>query len=224
MSDAGRPAPAVLDRMEADLSSAVVSDALDRIGLRHQVMDAAVRPMVPGTRPFAGIAATLSFGPVFDVPAEPYENQIAAIDALAPDSAVVLATGGLEGCAFWGELFSNAAIGRGARGVVMDGYHRDSAKIAEVGFPVFSMGSLPIDIAGRARVIDSACPVECGGVRVEVGDVVFADVDGVVVIPAGVVERVLQTAFEKAGSETSAREDLRRGMLLSEIWERHRVL
>jgi 4-hydroxy-4-methyl-2-oxoglutarate aldolase len=214
----------LLDRMQEGLDTPVVSDALDRLGFRSQVMDARVRPMLPYPGALAGIAATLLFGPAGEVSDDPYAHQISAADALEKDAVAVLATGGLEGCAFWGELFSNAAIGRGARGAVMDGFHRDTRKIAESGFPVYSTGSRPIDIAGRARVIEWACPVECGGVRVVPGDVVFADADGVAVIPSAVVGEVVRAAFEKVALEGAAREELRAGMLIAEVWDRHRVL
>jgi 4-hydroxy-4-methyl-2-oxoglutarate aldolase len=213
------------DRMAKDLYVAVISDVLDRLGYRHQVMTTAIRPIDPLTRAVTvGRAHTVRFTPAFEVVESPYTVQIAAIDALQPGDIPILATGGYLEASYWGELFSNAAIGRGARGVIMEGSHRDTRKVLELGFPVFSTGARPFDISGRAMAVDYGRPVVCGGVRIEPGDIVFAEVDGIVVIPAAVADEVITGAFAKVATEDRAREDLLEGALLSEVWAKYRVL
>ena len=113
--------------------------------------------------------------------------------------------------AVWGELFSNAAKARGARGFLTDGCHRDTRMVLDLGFPVFSRGPRPVDISGRGTVISIGRPVEVAGVVVRPGDVVFAEVDGVVIIPQDVAEETMSRAFEKVAKEDGAREDLRDG-------------
>jgi 4-hydroxy-4-methyl-2-oxoglutarate aldolase len=216
---------ALFDRMARELYVAVVADILDALGHRNQVMRAGIRPVLADPRVvLVGRAATLLVAPEFDRPEQPYTNQIAAIDALRPGEVAVIATGGLTGCAVWGELFSNGARARGARGVLTDGYHRDTRMLLALGFPVFSAGARPLDIAGRATVVSYGRPVECGGVLVRPGDVVFAEVDGVAVVPQEVAGEVVERAFAKVATEDRARDDLRAGALLGEVWRKYRVL
>ena len=184
-----------------------------------------MRPIDPSQAPvLVGRAATVVVAPQFEVVATPYTNQIAAIDTLKPDDVVVIATGGNDEIAVWGELFSNAAVARGARGLVTDGCHRDTRMIQQLGFPVFSHGSRPVDISGRGTVVSYGRPVEVAGVRVEQGDIVFAEIDGVAVIPQAVADEVVTRAFEKVAKEDGAREDLRNGALLADVWARYKVL
>ncbi|MBX3070515.1 MAG: RraA family protein [Thermomicrobiales bacterium] len=215
----------LFDRMSRELYVAVVSDILDGLGFRDQVMEGTIRPIDPGSRSvLVGSAHTILMAPIYEMKPEPYTKVIAGIDSLQPGNVGVVATGGLSSAAYWGELFSNAALGRGARGMVMDGYHRDTRKILDLGFPVFSTGARPFDAAGRTQCIDFGVPVVCGGVKVFPGDIVFAEIDGIVVIPAAVAEECVAKAFEKVATEDRAREDLRDGALLSQVWEKYRVL
>jgi regulator of RNase E activity RraA len=154
----------------------------------------------------------------------PYTNLISAIDALMPGDVVVTGVGGMTNIAVWGELFSNAAGARGARGFLTDGCHRDTRMVLDLGFPVYSRGPRPVDISGRGTVISVGRPIEVGGVRVRSGDVVFAEVDGIVIVPQEVAEETVSRAFEKVAKEDGAREDLRAGYLLSEVWSKFRVL
>lgn len=212
------------DRMARELYVAVVSDILDSLGFRNQVMLANVRPVdVTSRKVLVGRAATVMFAPIFEVPKEPYTTAIAAIDSLQPGDVGVLATSGLN-ATFWGELFSNAAMARGARGMVMDGCHRDTRKILDLGFPVFSTGSRPLDIAGRAQAIAYNVPVACSGVSVRPGDIVFAEIDGIAIIPSEVAEETVARAFEKIATEDRARDDLRQGAYLGDVWKKYKVL
>ena len=215
---------ALYDRMAAELYVAVVSDVLDGLGHRRQVLSARIGPVDRSLPPLVGRAHTVQFAPRHELIDAPYTTQIAAIDELQAGDVAVQATGGNEDAAYWGELFSNAALGRGARGVVIDGYHRDTRKVLELGFPIFSTGARPLDISGRAEAVHFGHPVECGGVRVQQGDVVFAEVDGIAVIPAAVVDEVVELAFAKVATEDRARDDLRAGALLSEVWATYKVL
>jgi 4-hydroxy-4-methyl-2-oxoglutarate aldolase len=215
----------LFDRMAADLYVAVISDILDSLGFRDQVMDASIRPVDPTSRRvLVGSAHTVLMAPIYETRPEPYTRQIEAIDAMTPGSVGVVSTGGAQSAAFWGELFSNAALGRGARGMVLDGFHRDTRKVLDLGFPVFSTGARPFDAAGRTQCIDFNCPVVCGGVLVHPGDIVFAEIDGIAIIPAAAAEETVTRAFEKVATEDRARDDLRKGALLSEVWARYRVL
>jgi 4-hydroxy-4-methyl-2-oxoglutarate aldolase len=211
--------------MAEKLYVAVISDILHGMGFRGQVLQPGVVPAQPDpSQVLVGRAATVLVGPQYEVVDQPYTNQIAAIDALMPGDVVVSGVGGMTNVAVWGELFSNAAKARGARGFLTDGCHRDTRMVLDLGFPVFSRGPRPVDISGRGTVISIGRPVEIAGVIVHPGDVVFAEVDGVIIIPQDVAEETLSRAFEKVAKEDGAREDLRKGRLLSEVWSRYRVL
>jgi 4-hydroxy-4-methyl-2-oxoglutarate aldolase len=215
----------LFDMMAEKLYVAVISDILDSLGFRNQVLQPGVVPAQPDpSQVLVGRAATLLVGPQYEVVEQPYTNQIAAIDALRPGDVIVSGVGGMTNVAVWGELFSNAAKARGGRGFLTDGCHRDTRMVLDLGFPVFSRGPRPVDISGRGTVISIGRPVEVAGVVVRPGDVVFAEVDGVVIIPQDLADETVSRAFEKVSKEDGARADLRAGRLLSEVWSKYRVL
>ena len=170
-------------------SSAITADALDSLGLRDQVMDAAVRPVFPQAR-LVGRVYPVNVVVDLTEPDEPYAGEMDALSAMGPGDVGVYAVQDGSNAAAWGELFSCAAIGRGVAGVVVDGCVRDVRQISELGYPVFSRGMSPLDTRARARVSDHGEPVVCAGLRVSRGDVVVADVDGIVVVPAERVDEV----------------------------------
>ena len=91
-------------------------------------------------------------------------------------------------------------------------------------FPVFHGGIAPLDSKGRGKVVEIDAPIVCAGVRIESGDLVFGDVDGVVVIPRKVEDDVLARALDKVSSENITRDELRSGASLKEVFDRHGVL
>ena len=146
------------------------------------------------------------------------------MDSLLSGEVAVVSTVGSKRNAPWGELLSTAARARGARGAVIDGLVRDVKKIEELGFPVFAAGIKPVDSRGRGVVIDCNVPVDCAGVLVSPGDLVFADYDGVVVIPAEVLPDAIRLATEKVTRENHTREELLRGAYLRDVYEKYGVL
>ncbi len=214
---------ALFDQIEQMLYTAVVSDALDEFGYMHGAMRETLRP-VGSHYCFAGRARTIQCMDVHYIPPDPYGKEIEAVDSILPGEVVVVATGGSVRNAPWGELLSTAAMARGARGAVVDGLVRDVKKIEELGFPVFAAGIKPVDSKGRGIVVDYNIPVECGGVVVSPGDLVFADYDGVVVVPARLVDRVVRTAMEKATKENRSRAELKNGAYLRDVFDKYGVL
>jgi len=93
-----------------------------------------------------------------------------------------------------------------------------------MGFPTFARGILPLDSCRRGFVVDVDVTIQCGGVEVQSGDLVFADYDGVVVIPKAVEDEVLERAFRKATSENHTRAELLQGRLLADVYEKYGVL
>ena len=205
------------------LSSAVVSDILDDLGHRDHVLDPAIRPL--GDAPvIAGWANPFLVAEVDELPAERYGGEIAALDDIAPDDVVLICAGGSVRAACWGDLFSTAARVRGARGTLIDGYCRDVRAIAALGYPVWCRGTLPLDVNGRLAVTAWRQPAVVGSLPVQPGDLVVADADGVVVVPAGLVSATVDGALEKVAKESGVRDALAAGSTLRSAYDRFGVL
>lgn len=213
----------LFEHVERNLYTAVLSDALDELGFRQQAMRETIRPLSPDLV-FAGWARTISCMDVYHTCENPYDLEIEAVDSLLPGEIAVVATGDSKRNAPWGELLSAAALGRGARGAVIDGLVRDVKKIQELGFPVFATGIKPVDSRGRGLVVDYNVPVECQGVLVTPGDLVVADFDGVVVVPAAAVTEAVRLATDKVTRENHSRSELMNGMLLRQVYDKYGVL
>jgi 4-hydroxy-4-methyl-2-oxoglutarate aldolase len=214
---------ALLDLLRTKLYTAVVSDVLDRQGFLDQAMAARIRPIEPRMR-LVGRAHTVLSADVYQRPENPYTKEIAAVDALQPGDVMVAATNGSERTCLWGELLSTAARARGATGCLIDGHVRDVRRILEMDFPVFCTGFRPVDSSSRSIVLDYGVPIRCGDVMVHPGDVIFADVDGVVVIPRAQLAPTVEAALEKVESENNSRAMLEEGYLLRDVYDRYGVL
>ena len=126
--------------------------------------------------------------------------------------------------ALWGELMTIRARACGALGAVMDGYSRDTNGILEQDFPCFSRGRYAQDQAPRGKVIDYRCPVEIGQARIEPGDILFGDLDGVCVIPRKAERDVFAKALEKAREEKNVRKALDDGMTAGDAFRKFGIL
>jgi 4-hydroxy-4-methyl-2-oxoglutarate aldolase len=209
---------ALLQRLDA-LYPAVVADCLDKVGCRTNVMDPRIRPLYPEAR-MAGFASTVHSVQVNGPPAnrdDYYRGELQAVDALQADDIMIVST--VQG-SYWGELLATASRYRGARGIVVDGYTRDTLQLIEMQFPTFVAGISSHDSLGRIDVEAVGVPIECGGVHVEQGDLVLADFDGVVVVPAGVADEVITLAEEKMSGENLVRTKLAEGM---PVWDAFRT-
>ncbi|HWA39910.1 MAG TPA: RraA family protein [Burkholderiales bacterium] len=214
-----------LDTMRG-FSAAILSDVLDGLGLMQQAMRPFVRPL-DESLVLCGRARTGLYMPAYEVRRgeNPYEVEMALVDDLKPGEVPVLACGGpTERIAPWGELLSTAARARGAAGCVIDGLVRDVRQIREMRFPVFHGGIGPLDTKGRARMMERDIPVECAGVRVENGDILLGDADGVVVVPRHRAADVIAAAREKVRGEGATRKELEEGRPLAEVFARHGIL
>lgn len=213
-------------QLASELYTAVLSDVLDELGLRSQALKPFVRPLDEALV-VVGRARTGRFVEDAEIREgeNPYEIEMALMDDLRPGDVPVLACGGpTDVIAPWGELLTTACIARGATGCVTDGLVRDVRQIREAGFPVFHGGIGPLDTKGRARMIEMDGEVVCGGVTVRTGDIVFGDVDGVVVIPHERAVEVVERARGKIQTEDHTRDALRQGRLLRDVYAEFGVL
>lgn len=209
------------------LYTAAISDILDEFGYRNQAMHQRLRPLLPDMRNcgFAGRARTFQWQEVDYVDEEnPYKLEIEAMDSLNENDVVVHSTDINSTNAPWGELMSTLAKRKGVAGCVCDSQVRDCIKIIDMNFPVFYAGIRPLDSKGRGLVIAYDVPVMCGQVLVHPGDLVFADFDGIVVIPQAIEKEVIKRATEKVGAENLSRAALLSGKSLKEVYDTYKVL
>ncbi|MFI5072494.1 MAG: RraA family protein, partial [Terriglobales bacterium] len=139
-------------------------------------------------------------------------------------SEIYIATGGRLNCAAWGEILTATARMRGGAGAIIDGYHRDTPRVLEQNWPVFSRGRYAQDAAVRSIVVDFRCPIEIGGVSINPGDLVFGDLDGVVIIPRAVEEEVIVRSLEKARAEKLVRKEIEAGSSSTEVFAKYGIL
>jgi regulator of RNase E activity RraA len=212
-----------LKMMRTSLYSAVVCDALDAIGLRGQSPRRQFARF-GGVETLAGRARTTLWVDMYHEVENPYELELRAVDACADDDVLIAAAGGSNRSAVWGELLSTAARNRGCAGAIVDGLVRDTRKINEMAFPVFARGVSPYDSQNRQRVVELDISVEIAGVRIDPGDLVIADGDGVVVVPRRVEDEVVQAAWDKVHTENQIRASIRTGMKATEAYEKYGML
>ncbi|WP_331233202.1 RraA family protein [Natronorarus salvus] len=185
--------------------SAVVSDVVDR----GVAMDSGIEPIDPGTE-LVGRARTVN--------AAPGDNLAIhrAITLAEPGDVLVVDGEGYTETASVGELMCASCRAHDLAGLVIDGAIRDRAEVARMGFPVFARGTHP---AGPGKEFEGSVdePVTCGGIRVEPGDLVVGDGDGVCVVPASEAASVLERAREKLDAEAELLDRVEGGEYLYEI-------
>jgi regulator of RNase E activity RraA len=192
-----------------DLDTSHVSDAMDRLGIAGQCLG--IMPLDRGFR-LAGAAFTVRYGPVGTEPGSVGDY----IDDLAPGSVVVLDNAGRLDATVWGDLLTATAARRGIGGTVIDGVCRDSDRALELGYPVYSRGRWMRTGKDRVQVDGYQVPVTVGGVRVEPGDLLLGDADGIVAIPASRADEVIAAAEEIRDAEDRIRADVEQGMSLAD--------
>ena len=207
--------------LRKQLFTAIVGDVLDTFGQHHQFLPARCRPLRPDMV-VAGRAMTVLQADVSKEPEQPFGLMFEAIDSLRPHE-VYIAAGGSPTYAQWGELMSTAARARGATGAVLAGMSRDTRGILALDFPVFSYGCYAQDQRGRGQIIAHHVPLEIEGVQVRPGDIVFGDIDGVLVVPRELEADVISGALEKSRKEKSAIKDLMVGRSAIDVFKTHGV-
>ncbi len=204
------------------LNPSVISDILHRRGQHRHVMRFDIQSLDSSMR-LCGIARTISSRPLVDAPQPGREYQLlfSAIDGLG--AGEILVSDRMD-CCVWGELCSEAAMRRGGNGAVIDGFTRDSAGICGIGFPLFCRGRHMSDLLYHRQITALGEPVICGDVAVHPGDLVLGAEDGVLVVPAGLIEEVVAEGFEKAQAESKVRVALRQGMSAGDAYRRFGVM
>ncbi len=210
-----------------ELYTAVVGDICDQMGLRRQFLNPQLRPLHSGpeTPVMIGRAMTVWEADVFEEPAEgpPFGKMLAALDDLQPNEIYICA-GASPRYALIGELMCTAMLASGAVGAVCDGYIRDAKGILKLEFPVYSLGPYAQDQRGRGTVLDYRVPIEIYGIRIQPGDIIMGDIDGVLVVPRAAEEELFTRALAKARAEKTVQQALRAGMKASVAFEQFGIL
>ena len=220
----GSPAPAgsrsdARERLEA-IYTAALADILDARGLRGQTLPPSIRPLAPGMR-LAGEAFTVLGRPAATEDHDTAIRKVLEMLGEVPEGAVAVYACNQDVAAHLGELSVTSLKARGVAGCVLDGGCRDVRFILDEAFPVFTRFVTPEDSTWRWELEATQVPVTIGRVRVEPGDWVVGDDDGVVVVPAAIAEDVLTEAEQKAATESDIRAAVRDGMPPLDAYERY---
>ena len=177
-----------------DVATASVADAVDKLAGKRGYMDHPIKPRINDKR-VVGPAVTVLEGPTTEF--LPPQHALDLIDAAAAGSVMVIGINGEPDVAIWGGLMTAGAYARGFEGAVLDGGVRDITEIRrDYDFPVFSRSASPGTTLGRFKTLGANIPVVCGGIEVNPGDIIVADIDGVVVVPQALAAEVLKMAQE----------------------------
>lgn len=208
--------------VRTQLYTPVIGDVLDWLGFIHQFLPQPIQPLRTEMK-LVGRAMPVLMIDVHGPQKKPFGKLTEALDQLQPGE-IYLASGGDMRCAYWGEILTATARMRGAVGAVINGYHRDTPRVLEQNWPVFSRGRFAQDSAIRTQVADYRCPIEIGQVHVNPGDLVFGDVDGLVIVPRAVEAEVIAESLKKATGENLVRKEIEAGMSSTAAFKKYGIL
>jgi len=221
----------LFDLIRKELYTAVIGDIMDKMGLQKQFLPAQIRPLKENMF-IVGRAMTvleadcfeeLSPGSQNPLMNKPFGLMLEALDDIKPDE-VYICSGSSPNYALVGELMMTRVKMCGGAGAVVNGYTRDTNGIYEVGLPVFGYGPYAQDQAPRGKVIDFRVPLEMNGVRINSGDMIIGDIDGVCVVPQLVEQEVFVLAIEKARGERMGLKAIQEGMSAVEAWNKYGIM
>jgi regulator of RNase E activity RraA len=196
--------------MKKELYTGVICDMLDTLGYSHVYLPREIQS-IRSSDIMVGRAYPTIICDVYGEQETPLGLLSEAIDHISEDE-VYIVTGGARRCSYFGEIMTATVKRRGAVGAVIDGFIRDTRQIFEQDFPVFCMGRDAQGSLYRNQVIRYGCPVEIGNILIKPGDLVFGDIDGVVVFPREIEEEAIQVTLAKVRGEKDTREAIENGM------------
>lgn len=214
-----------------ELFTAVIGDAMDKMMLLHQFLPPQIQPLqenmflIGRAMPVleADTFEELSIGSQNPLMSKPFGLMLEALDDLKKNE-IYLCSGSSPNYALVGELMMTRAKMLGAAGAVANGYSRDTNGILDLDFPVFSYGRYAQDQAPRGKVIDFRVPIEIEGVRINPGDIVIGDIDGVCIVPQEHEVEVFLRAFEKSRGEKTVLKAIQNGMSAVDAWNKYQIM
>ncbi|WP_341215991.1 RraA family protein [uncultured Wocania sp.] len=217
--------------VKEELFVALVGDILDKMGYLHQFLSPNIKPLRKDMVTI-GRAMTVLEADTFEESSQktnnplmkkPFGIMFEALDSLK-ENEVYICSGSSPRYALWGGLMSTRALKLKAAGAVVDGYSRDTNEIEKLNFPTFSLGTYAQDQGPRGKVIDYRVPIEFNGIRVNPGDIVYGDRDGVLIIPQEVEKEAFAGAIEKARGEKLVQKALEEGMSTVDAFEKFGIM
>lgn len=214
-----------------ELFVALVGDVLDKMGYLHQFLSPKLKP-VNDNFVVIGRAMTVLEADVFEesskdthnpIMKKPFGIMFEALDSLK-EGEVYICSGSSPEYALWGGLMSTRAMKLKAAGAVLNGFSRDTNEILQLGFPTFSYGGYAQDQGPRGKVMDYRVPIEIDGIRINPGDMVYGDRDGVLIIPKEAVNEAFTGALEKARGEQMVKKALENGMSTVDAFEKFGIM
>jgi len=205
------------ERYEA-LFTAAVNDALRERNLTRQTLPHNIMPLQE-TMKVAGPAFTIKGAKSLLVKDE-MKERAEMLESIPPNSVVAWDTSGDDESAQWGEVMTMAAVKRGCRGAVVDGGVRDTDRVLPQNFPVFVKYRSSNGMLGRFRISGWQLPIRIGEVDIFPGDIVFGDIDGVIVVPRDMAYEILLRSEEIALSEGQLKQWVHEGLGATEIVKR----
>ena len=218
---------ALFSLIKEELYTAVIGDIMDKMGYTRQFLPPQIRPLRDDML-VVGRAMTVLEADVLEHGKECGENPLLKrsfglmLEAL--EDEVYVCSGSSPCYALWGELMSARAIQCKAAGAVVNGYSRDTKGILALDFPCFSYGPYAQDQAPRGKVIDYRVPIEMDGVRINDGDILIGDIDGVCVVPRSIEEEVFTRALEKARGERMVLKKIQEGMKARDAFDQFGIM
>jgi regulator of RNase E activity RraA len=217
-------------RIKEELFTAVIGDIMDKMGYTHQFLPPQIRPLREDMVVVGRAMTVLEADCLEHVEqganpslSKSFGLMLEALDDLQ-ENEVYICTGASPSYALWGEIMSARAMHLKASGAVVNGYSRDTRGILDLNFPTFSYGPYAQDQAPRGKVIDSRVPIEMGTTRINPGDIVVGDLDGVCVIPRAIEEEVVAAALEKARGERVVLKRIQEGMSAVEAFKQYGIM
>ncbi len=216
---------------KSELFVALVGDILDKMGFQNQFLPPKIKPLRDDFV-VIGRAMTVLEADVFEEVTEnsnnpllqkPFGLMFEALDSLMPNE-VYICSGASPKFALWGGLMSTRAIKLGASGAVLHGWSRDTNEVLNLDFPTFSYGGYAQDQGPRGKVVDYRVPIEIEGVRINTGDMVYGDRDGVLIVPKEAVDEAFSGAIEKARGEELVKKALEDGMSTVDAFKKFGIM
>jgi len=205
-----KKAAGVVERLSRIPYTGAISDILDELGFHKQVLPKEIQPLYPGES-LVGRALTILGEPTSsEDPEVIFVPFLKMLGDVKPGDVLVTQPKD-DVAAHLGELSGETARFRGARGAVIDGGVRDTDYIRKLGFPVFARYRTPVDIVGRWRLVGYNVPIEIGRVRIEPGDYIVGDRDGVLAIPQAIAAQVATKAEQVVRTENRVRTAILKG-------------
>lgn len=214
-----------------ELFVALVGDVMDKLGYQHQFLPPNIKPLnndfIVIGRAMPALEADVFEEVVEDtknpIMKKPFGIMFEALDSLQEDE-VYICTGASPSYALWGGLMSTRAMKLGAAGAVLHGYSRDTNEVLNLNFPTFSFGGYAQDQGPRGKIIDYRVPIEIEGIRINPGDIIYGDRDGVVIVPKEIEEEAFMGAIEKARGEQLVKKALENGMSTVDAFEKFGIM